>query len=181
MKDEAFKSRTRRCLSKMIKGISVVMLMFLASVIETDLLGQAEGSSVKLVHEKDLVIGGQSAAITWSPDSESLAFVRWGPGVAAIIDVETGALTEVPESQLNGMSTIAWSLDARLLAVSALSEFKVIDLTDHKSTLIHRYTESKDLGFEHASAFRRMARHCFFKGREKSLRFYIKSMSVVEM
>jgi WD40 repeat protein len=153
MKEEAFKSQPGRRFSALMRGLGVVMLMFLTSTIETDLLEHAEASSVKLVHEKDLVIGGEPVAITWSPDSKLIAFVRWGYGVAALIDVETGVLTEIPKSQINGMSAIAWSSDSKLLAVLSHDELKVIQLSD--LTVLNELRMQSGLSFNDASAFSR--------------------------
>jgi hypothetical protein len=170
MKEEAFKSQPGRRFSALVRRLGVVMLMFLTSTIETDLVEHAEASSVKLVHEKDLDIGGGFKAFAWSPDSKFIAFLRSERGVAGIVDLETGKLTEIPDSRLGGTSGIAWSQDAGYLAVGSDLEFKVIRISDLK---VIRHFEGRDrVNFADAIAFSKNGDSLLLSSKLKSPLLY---------
>lgn len=111
-----------------------------------------ESAMVHLEHEKDISVGRNGYNIfAWSPDSKLIAFVRFEGSNVAIADVESGKVTDVPGSQIDGMKFLAWSLDSKKIAFGVDKQLRVMRISDNK-ILLDLQAPSKTW-FDYSAAF----------------------------
>ncbi|MBS0541563.1 MAG: hypothetical protein JSR47_22550 [Proteobacteria bacterium] len=124
-------------------------------------------TSVVLEHDKDLVNDTKNGVwpFRWSPDSSRIAYVKWRAGQVGIVDVKSGNIIDIPDLKMRAITTLTWSLDGKLLAISSAEEVKVVRLRDLRviNSLTISQLRGPSVRFGAVVAFSEDAQHILFQ------------------